>query len=123
MYDRALGELRQGMKLGHWMWYVFPQVSGLGFSAMAQRYGIGSIEEARAYLRHPVLGPRLLECAAVVAGTRDRTADLYFGDLDAIKLRSSMTLFLRADPEEAVFQSVLDQFFGGEADPATDAYL
>ena len=123
MYDRALGELRQGLKVGHWMWYVFPQVSGLGQSAMAQRYAIGSLAEAQAYLRHPVLGPRLRECASIVAGHGDRTAELYFGEIDALKLRSSMTLFLRADPEETVFQRVLDVFFNGEADPATDDYL
>jgi uncharacterized protein (DUF1810 family) len=106
MYDRALAELRRGMKTGHWMWYVFPQVAGLGMSAMSQRYGIGSLAEARAYLRHDVLGPRLRECASVVAATRGRTAEQIFGGIDAVKLRSSMTLFLRADPQERVFQQV-----------------
>jgi uncharacterized protein (DUF1810 family) len=105
------------------MWYVFPQIAGLGLSDMAQRYAIGSLDEARAYLRHEVLGPRLRQCASVLAATRGRTAEQIFGDLDAIKLRSSMTLFHRAAPEEAVFRQVLDAFFGGTPDPATDRRL
>jgi uncharacterized protein (DUF1810 family) len=123
LYDRALAELGHGEKVGHWMWFVFPQVAGLGLSPMAQRYGISSLEEAQAYLRHPVLGPRLRAVASVVAGLRGRTAEQIFGGIDAIKLRSSMTLFLRADPESDVFQRVLDGFFDGETDPATDRRL
>jgi uncharacterized protein (DUF1810 family) len=122
-YDQALAELRRGTKSGHWMWYVFPQIAGLGFSAMSQRYAIGSIDEARAYLRHEVLGPRLRECAAALAATRGRTAEQVLGPIDAVKLRSCMTLFLRADPDEPVFQQVLDQFYDGAADPATDRRL
>ncbi len=122
-YDRALAELRRANKTGHWMWYVFPQVAGLGMSAMSRRYGISSLTEARAYLRHEVLGPRLRECAAVVAAVRGRTAEQIFGPIDAVKLRSSMTLFLRADPHEAVFGQVLDEYFDGVPDPATDRRL
>ncbi|OJH40167.1 DUF1810 domain-containing protein [Cystobacter ferrugineus] len=119
-YDRALTELRRGRKTSHWMWFVFPQIAGLGRSSMAQRYAIASLDEARAYLAHPTLGPRLVECARVVAGTSAPSAEAIFGDIDAQKLRSSMTLFLRADPSQPVFQRVLDAFFGGKADEATD---
>jgi uncharacterized protein (DUF1810 family) len=122
-YDRALAELRRGSKSGHWMWYVFPQIAGLGFSAVSQRYAIGSLDEARAYLAHAVLGPRLRECAAVLAATGGRTAEQILGPIDALKLRSSMTLFLRAERGEPVFQQVLDQFFDGTADEATDRRL
>jgi uncharacterized protein (DUF1810 family) len=101
------------------MWFVFPQLAGLGRSPAAQRYAISGIDEARAYLAHPVLGPRLRECAALVAGLAGRTAVQVFGGIDAMKLRSSMTLFHRADPGEHLFAQVLDQYFGGEADPAT----
>jgi uncharacterized protein (DUF1810 family) len=123
VYEGALAELRRGSKTGHWMWFVFPQVAGLGLSAMSQRYAIASLDEARAYLRHEVLGPRLRECAAVVSATRGRSAEQIFGDIDAVKLRSSMTLFVRADPDEPVFQRVLDEFFDGVPDPATDQLL
>ncbi|MBM7119123.1 DUF1810 domain-containing protein [[Archangium] primigenium] len=122
-YARALAELRRGRKTSHWMWFVFPQVAGLGRSAMAQRFAIGSLEEARAYLAHPVLGPRLLDCARAVAESSAPSADALLGDIDAQKLRSSMTLFLRAEPSQALFQRVLDVFFGGQADAATDERL
>jgi uncharacterized protein (DUF1810 family) len=122
-YDQALNDLRRGVKRGHWMWYVFPQVAGLGRSVMSQRYAIGSLAEARAYLRHDVLGARLRECASAVAATTGRSAEEIFGVIDAVKLRSSMTLFLRADPGEAVFGQVLDLFFDGVPDPATDRLL
>jgi uncharacterized protein (DUF1810 family) len=122
-YDQAIGELRRGRKTSHWMWFVFPQIAGLGQSSMSRLYAIDSLEEARAYLAHPVLGPRLLECAEVVAAARAATAEDIFGGIDAVKLRSSMTLFARADPGVAVFQRVLDRFFGGVADPATDERL
>jgi uncharacterized protein (DUF1810 family) len=118
-YPDALAELRRGRKKSHWMWFVFPQLRGLGFSAMAERYGIASLEEARAYLAHPVLGPRLLECAEALAATEGRTAEAILGPVDAVKLRSSMTLFLAADPASDVFRNVLDRFFGGSADPRT----
>jgi uncharacterized protein (DUF1810 family) len=122
-YDRAVEELRRGRKTSHWMWFVFPQIAGLGESATSRRYAISSLEEARAYLRHPELGPRLRECAAIVAGSATRTARELFGEIDAMKLRSSMTLFLRADPAEPVFQRVLDRYFGGLPDAATDRLL
>jgi uncharacterized protein (DUF1810 family) len=122
-YDQALAELRRGFKTGHWMWFVFPQIAGLGLSDMAQRYAISSLEEAKAYLHHPVLGPRLRTCAGVVAETAGRTAEQIFGGIDATKLRSSMTLFLRAAPEEDVFGRVLERFYDGEPDPATDRRL
>ncbi len=126
-YDRAVAELRRGRKLSHWMWFVFPQVAGLGRSATAREYAISSLDEAQAYLRHPVLGPRLAECARIVAATQDRTAEQIFGGLDAQKLRSSMTLFLRAAAAEPgrgqLFQQVLSQHFGGQPDPATDQLL
>ena len=105
------------------MWFVFPQVAGLGFSAMSQRYAISGLTEARAYLNHPVLGPRLTECARIVAGTEDRTADDIFGPVDAMKLRSSMTLFAAAAREERVFAEVLAKHFGGVGDDATLARL
>jgi uncharacterized protein (DUF1810 family) len=122
-YGRALEELRRGNKTGHWMWFVFPQIAGLGFSEMSQRFAISSLDEARAYLAHPVLGPRLRECTQVVAQTHGRSAEQIFGVIDAIKLRSSMTLFHRADPDEPVFAQVLDRFFDGAADDATDRRL
>lgn len=123
VYGDALRELRRGLKTGHWMWYVFPQIAGLGFSHMSQRYAISSLDEARAYLAHPLLGPRLRECAGAVLAHGDRTAEQILGEIDAIKLRSSMTLFHRADPDEPVFAAVLAQFFDGEADEATERRL
>ena len=122
-YEDATAELRRGRKTSHWMWFVFPQIAGLGFSPASQRYAISSLDEARAYLAHPVLGPRLIECAGIVAATQDRTAEQIFGEIDAMKLRSSATLFLRAAPGEPVFARVLSQYFGGEPDPATDRLL
>jgi uncharacterized protein (DUF1810 family) len=122
-YERALAELGRGVKTGHWMWYVFPQLAGLGTSAMSQRYSIGSLDEARAYLRHDVLGSRLRHCAAVVAAADVSAAEQIFGAIDAMKLRSSMTLFLRADPLEPAFARILDKYFGGEPDPVTDRRL
>lgn len=122
-YERVLAELRRGEKVGHWMWYVFPQVAGLGLSAMSQRFAIYSLDEARAYLRHEVLGPRLRECAAILVATPARTAEQILGEIDAMKLRSSMTLFLRAEPEEPLFARVLEEFFNGATDPETDQRL
>ena len=122
-YDRALAELRQGRKTGHWIWYVFPQLAGLGYSELSRRFAIASLAEARAYLRHEVLGPRLRECAAVVAATRGSTAEQIFGGIDAMKVRSCVTLFLRADPGETVFQEVLDRYFDGIPDSKTDDLL
>ena len=119
-YDRAKAELRRGRKASHWMWFVFPQIAGLGYSPMSRTYAITGLAEARAYLAHPVLGPRLTECAAIVAGLPGRTPEQVFGEIDAVKLRSSMTLFMRAAPAEPVFRQVLDQYFGGVPDPETD---
>jgi uncharacterized protein (DUF1810 family) len=119
-YQQALAELKAGRKTSHWMWFVFPQIAGLGYSPMARTYAITSLAEARAYLAHPVLGARLTECAGVRAGLRGRTAEQVFGEIDALKLCSSMTLFLRAAPEEPVFRQVLDQYFGSMTDSATE---
>jgi uncharacterized protein (DUF1810 family) len=123
IYDRALAELRDGRKTSHWMWFVFPQVAGLGSSPMAQRYAISSLDEARAYLAHPVLGERLRESARALTGLDTRSPDEVLGGIDAMKLRSSMTLFMRAAPDEPLFAQVLDQYFGGAVDDATDARL
>ena len=123
VFDGALAELRAGRKTGHWIWFVFPQVAGLGRSEMSRIYAIGSLAEARAYLAHPVLGPRLRESVAAVLATRGRSADQMLGSIDAVKLRSSMTLFLRADPDEPAFRAVIDRFYGGRPDAATDAIL
>jgi uncharacterized protein (DUF1810 family) len=122
-HEAILGELSRGRKTGHWMWFVFPQLAGLGRSDTARFYAIGSLEEARAYLGHPVLGPRLRECAAALLGVRGRTADEILGAVDARKLRSSMTLFHRAGPEEPVFREVLERYFDGSADDLTDGLL
>lgn len=118
-YQRAVAELRAGDKRSHWMWFVFPQVAGLGFSAMAQQYAIASLDEARAYLGHQVLGPRLRECANILASLEGKSATDIFGGVDAMKLRSSMTLFMTAAPGEPAFREVLDKYFGGEPDQAT----
>jgi len=122
-YDRALAELRRGSKRSHWMWFVFPQIAGLGHSAMSQRYAIQSLDEARAYLQHTVLGPRLVECARTVHETSGRTAEQIFGGIDAQKLQSSMTLFSAAAPDEPVFADVLDAYFDGRRDAATEQRL
>jgi uncharacterized protein (DUF1810 family) len=122
-YEQALSELRAGAKRNHWMWFVFPQVAGLGRSATAQQYAISGLPEAQAYLDHPVLGPRLVECAQALLELDTADAVRVFGPVDAVKLRSSMTLFERAEPEAAVFGRVLDRFFGGERDPETTRRL
>jgi uncharacterized protein (DUF1810 family) len=122
-YDHATAELRRGRKTSHWMWFVFPQITGLGQSPTSRRFAISCLDEARAYLAHPVLGPRLTECAGIVAETLGRTAEQIFGDLDAQKLHSSVTLFLRADPGAPVLARVLDRYFDGLPDPATDRLL
>jgi uncharacterized protein (DUF1810 family) len=112
-YQRAVAELRNGRKTSHWMWFIFPQIAGLGRSAMAQAYAISDLSEAQAYLAHPVLGPRLIECAEIVVSHQGLSAQQIFGGIDAIKLRSSMTLFARADPDQAIFQQVIEQYFDG----------
>ena len=122
-YERALAELRAGRKQSHWMWFVFPQLAGLGSSAMAQTYAIGSLEEARAYLAHPVLGARLRESAAALASLGDVSAEEVLGHVDALKLRSSLTLFERADPSEPLFARLLVSLYGGERDERTERAL
>ncbi len=118
-YPRAVAELRAGQKTSHWMWFVFPQIAGLGSSAMSRRYALTSLQEAAAYLDHPVLGPRLLECATLLTDATGRSALDVFGAVDAQKLQSSMTLFARASAGEPVFAAVLDRYFGGTEDQAT----
>ncbi len=120
VYEGALRELRAGRKTGHWIWFIFPQLVGLGRSEMSRFYGIDSADEARAYLDHSVLGPRLRECVNAVLGTSGLPADQIFGSLDAMKVRSSMTLFHRAAPDELLFRQMLERFYGGVADEATD---
>jgi uncharacterized protein (DUF1810 family) len=118
-YDQALAELRRGRKTSHWMWYVFPQIAGLGASAMAQTYAIGSLAEARAYLAHPVLGARLRDCVAATLAVQGRTAHEIFGSPDDLKVRSSLTLFVQAAPDEPLFREALAKSFDGEPDPRT----
>jgi len=123
VYEGVLDELRRGRKVGHWIWFIFPQLAGLGRSAMSQEYAIASLAEARAYLDHPVLGARLRECAAILLATQGRSALEILGSIDAMKLRSSMTLFHRAAPDEPRVAGVLERFYDGRADEATDALL
>ena len=123
VHARALSELRAGRKRSHWMWFVFPQVAGLGLSPTSRAFAINSRDEARAYLEHPVLGPRLVECARAVLTHPDQSARDIMGSPDDVKLRSSMTLFTVASDSEPVFQQVLDTFFGGEHDARTVALL
>ena len=123
VYEGALRELRAGRKTGHWIWFVFPQLVGLGRSEMSRFYGIESIDEARAYLDHPILGSRLRECVNAVLETSGATADEIFGSLDAMKVRSSMTLFHRTAPDESLFVEVLERFYAGVSDGATNALL
>jgi uncharacterized protein (DUF1810 family) len=123
-YARALAELHAGRKQSHWMWFVFPQLTGLGASAMAQRYAIGSLQEARAYLAHPVLGGRLRESAAALDSLAGGvSAEEVLGHVDALKLRSSLTLFERADPSEQLFARLLIKFYGGVREERTEQAL
>ncbi|HTU73392.1 MAG TPA: DUF1810 domain-containing protein [Trebonia sp.] len=122
-YQRALAELRAGEKASHWMWFVFPQVAGLGSSPRAREFAISSLDEARAYLAHPVLGPRLAECADALLGLGGLTAFDVLGGVDALKLHSSMTLFQAADADVAAFGKVLAKFYDGKPDEATLARL
>lgn len=123
VYRGVVEELRGGRKRGHWMWFVFPQLSGLGSSPMADRYGISGLEEAGAYLRHGLLGPRLRECARLVNGVQGRSAAEIFGSPDDLKLRSSMTLFARAADDNEDFTALLDRYYDGGEDPLTVARL
>jgi uncharacterized protein (DUF1810 family) len=122
-YDRALAELRAGRKTSHWMWWIFPQVAGLGMSPTSQAYAVVDLAEARAYLRHDVLRPRLLECCRALLALEGVSADRVLGSVDAMKLRSSMTLFAHADPSEATFREVLDRHYDGAEDGRTVALL
>jgi uncharacterized protein (DUF1810 family) len=119
VYEDVHDELHAGRKTSHWMWFVFPQLRGLGHSPMAQHYGIASLDEARAYLAHPLLGERLRECTRLVLGVDGRNARAIFGSPDDFKFRSCMTLFGFAAPDEDVFAQALDRHFGGEPDPRT----
>lgn len=123
IYAQACDELHDGRKRSHWMWFVFPQLRGLGHSPMALRFGIASLDEARAYLAHPLLGARLRECTRLVLGVDGRSAHAIFGSPDDLKFRSCMTLFQRAAPDDAVFARALRQYFDGVADAATLALL
>jgi uncharacterized protein (DUF1810 family) len=117
VYDHVLAELRAGRKRSHWMWFVFPQREGLGASATAQFYAISSLDEARAFLAHPVLGPRLRECAEIVNRLEGRSLLEIFGEVDRMKFRSCMTLFEQAEPDEPVFARALEKYCGGARDP------
>ncbi|MDD5248992.1 MAG: DUF1810 domain-containing protein [Rhodocyclaceae bacterium] len=119
VFDDVRAELRDGRKRGHWMWFIFPQIAGLGSSAMAQWFAISSRQEAAAYLQHPVLAPRLIECTQLVTRVQNRTIEEIFGDIDALKFRSSMTLFAQAAPDEVLFRAALDKYFGSQLDPLT----
>ena len=118
-YEQALAEIKSGRKRSHWMWYVFPQVAGLGQSAMSQRYAIRSLAEAKAYLAHPILGPRLTACADALLSVKQRSAHEIFGSPDDLKLRSSATLFALASAGDSVFHRVIEQYFAGRLDRTT----
>ncbi len=119
VYRSVLEELRLGRKTGHWIWFIFPQIRGLGASATSQRFAISSLEEARAYTEHRVLGPRLIECVTLVLAVRESSAEEIFGYPDYLKFRSCLTLFAQLDGADPVFQQALDRFYAGEADPLT----
>ena len=123
VYRHVVEELRDGRKRSHWMWFVFPQLRGLGGSPTAVRYGISSLDEARAYLRHELLGPRLHECTQLVNKVQGRSVAEIFGSPDDLKLRSSMTLFCRATDANQDFVALLDKYYGGRDDPLTVARL
>ena len=119
VYETAVRELRAGRKRSHWMWFIFPQISGLGHSVTSQTFALSSLAEAAAYLAHPVLGQRLRECAALLASIEGRSIDEIFGHPDDLKFHSSMTLFAHAAPGEPVFAACLQKYFGGQLDPQT----
>ena len=123
VYDEVRRELKVGRKQSHWMWFIFPQIAGLGQSPMSIRFAIASLDEAKAYLAHPVLGARIRECATLALDVEAKTAREIFGSVDEMKFRSSMTLFARAAPDEAAFQRCLEKYFAGSPDPATLARL
>jgi uncharacterized protein (DUF1810 family) len=119
VYESVISELRSGQKRTHWMWFVFPQIDGLAMSAMSRRYAISSLAEAREYLEHPLLGPRLVECCETILAVSGRSASQIFGYPDDLKLRSSMTLFATAAGADSVFEQVLDKYFNGKRDERT----
>lgn len=119
VYEQVLGELSAGRKTSHWMWFIFPQITGLGYSPMAQRFAISGRDEAISYLQHPVLGPRLTECTRLMNQVQGRAIEEILGDIDAIKFRSSMTLFAEVAQENQVFKNALQIFFRGEMDGLT----
>jgi uncharacterized protein (DUF1810 family) len=119
VFDHVLSELRAGMKTSHWMWFIFPQIRGLGRSPISLEYAISSREEARAYLQHPILGPRLKECTRLVLGVQGRAVEDIFGSPDDMKFRSSMTLFAQVSPEDDIFQRALEKYFAGVPDQLT----
>ena len=123
VYADVIGELQRGRKTSHWMWFIFPQLAGLGRSPISEQFAIGSLEEAREYLLHPVLGARLRECTDLVLAASGGSAEEVFGSIDGMKLRSSMTLFHRAAPEDPSFIAVLDRYFDGLTDALTDELL
>ncbi|HEX2532016.1 MAG TPA: DUF1810 domain-containing protein, partial [Burkholderiaceae bacterium] len=123
VFEQVLAELRDGCKRTHWMWFVFPQIEGLGRSGMARRYAISSVEEAQAYLRHPVLGSRLRECSRLVAAVEGRAIGAIFNHPDDMKFHSSMTLFAHAAGDNGIFDECLRKYFDGKPDPATLARL
>ncbi len=133
VFAGVIAELRQGSKRGHWMWFIFPQLKGLGRTAQSNFFGIASLQEAAGYLQHPVLGPRLIECTQLVNDIEGRSAEDIFGEIDAMKFRSSMTLFakampanatpINAAPENQIFTDALKKYYAGEFDPLTIAYL
>ena len=118
-YAAALAEVRRGRKTSHWMWYIFPQIAGLGQSSTARYYSIRDLEEAREYYAHPVLGQRLREISGALLGLRGSDPVAVFGGIDSMKLKSSMTLFAMAAPDDPIFQQVLDKYYGGEQDALT----
>lgn len=123
VFDNVLFELKCGRKYGHWIWFIFPQLKGLGLSPTSEFYGITSLDEAKAYLQDRVLGPRLLQCTELVIAIQGSAAEQIFGEVDAMKFRSCMTLFAAADPEERIFSQALEKYFAGEGDPLTRSYL
>lgn len=123
VYERVRAELKNGRKQSHWMWFIFPQIAGLGHSPMAQRYAISSLREAEAYVKHAILGPRLLECTHLLVQVEGKSARVILGSPDDMKFRSCMTLFVHAAPEERLFRDALDKYFDGTEDPLTVARL
>jgi uncharacterized protein (DUF1810 family) len=123
VYERVRTELRNGRKQSHWMWFIFPQIAGLGHSAMAQRYAISSLREAEAYIKHPVLGTRLLECTRLVLQVEGKSAYEILGSPDDMKFHSSLTLFARAAPQEEIFSTALEKYFDGRDDALTIAKI